>query len=68
VIEMNESARAIVGYLPKRLDTNRWVIVTTRSRDIGEALAHREPCIESVAYFLVRVEWKVRYINTRAYP
>ena len=40
------SGRTIVDYLPKQLNTKRCMIVTTRNRDIGEALAHGEPCIE----------------------
>ena len=44
--EKSGSGRAIVDYLPKQLNTKRCMIVTTRNRDIGEALAHGEPCIE----------------------
>jgi tetratricopeptide (TPR) repeat protein len=44
--EKSGSGRTIVDYLPKQLNTKRCMIVTTRNRDIGEALAHGEPCIE----------------------
>ena len=67
--ETSGSARAIVDYLPKQLDAKRCMIVTTRSRDIGEALAHGEPCIDvgpfSVEESIELLRSKVRGVINR---
>ena len=38
--------RLLVAYVPKRLDSKRLLIITTRSRDVGENLIDGESCIE----------------------
>jgi hypothetical protein len=45
VQDTSSSARAIIDYLPKQLDTKRCMIVTTRNRDIAHTLSQGEPCI-----------------------
>jgi tetratricopeptide (TPR) repeat protein len=70
VVETSNSPRAVVDYLPKQLDAKRCMIVTTRSQDIGEALAHGEPCI-NVGPFSVEegrelLQSKVRRAANRA--
>ncbi|KAH0533863.1 hypothetical protein FGG08_007514 [Glutinoglossum americanum] len=43
--QINVTKRPLVEYLPRRLDSQRSLIVTTRSRTLGEDLTNGEPCI-----------------------
>jgi tetratricopeptide (TPR) repeat protein len=36
----------IAGYLPKKFNRAQFLLITTRSRDIGEHLSHGEPCVD----------------------
>ncbi|KAI9778144.1 MAG: hypothetical protein M1839_008353 [Geoglossum umbratile] len=44
--QINMTKRPLVDYLPRRLDSQHSLIVTTRSRTLGEDLTNGEPCIE----------------------
>ena len=58
--------RLLIDYLPTQLDDRRRMVVTTRSRDIGERLAWREECINvgafSVEESMILLSTKVRRI------
>jgi tetratricopeptide (TPR) repeat protein len=36
----------IAGYLPTKFNRAQFLLITTRSRDIGEHLSHGEPCVD----------------------
>jgi tetratricopeptide (TPR) repeat protein len=38
--------KPLIDYLPRKLNSNRSLIVTTRNRQLGEDLSSGEPCIE----------------------
>jgi hypothetical protein len=44
--EISAVSTYIAIYLPKRFNTSQFLLVTTRRRDIGEYLSHRQPCID----------------------
>ena len=46
----------LVDYVPKRLDVNRSLIITTRSRHVGEDLVDGESCIEIPPFSLQEAE------------
>ncbi|KAI9761267.1 MAG: hypothetical protein M1840_001991, partial [Geoglossum simile] len=48
--QINVTKRPLVDYLPRRLDSQHSLIVTTRSRTLGEDLTNGEPCIEILPF------------------
>ncbi len=42
--------KPLVDYLPRRLNSKRSLIVTTRKRPLGEELCNGEPCIEILPF------------------
>jgi hypothetical protein len=48
--QINVTKRPLVDYLPRRLDSQHSLIVTTRNRTLGEDLTNGEPCIEILPF------------------
>ncbi|KAI9758975.1 MAG: hypothetical protein M1840_003619 [Geoglossum simile] len=48
--QINMTKKPLVDYLPRRLDSQHSLIVTTRSRTLGEDLTNGEPCIEILPF------------------
>jgi hypothetical protein len=44
--------KPLIDYLPRKLDSKRSLIVTTRNRGLGEDLSNREPCVEILPFSL----------------
>ncbi|KAI9774253.1 MAG: hypothetical protein M1840_004147, partial [Geoglossum simile] len=49
-VQVNATKRPLVNYLPRRLNSQHSLIVTTRSRTLGEDLTNGEPCIEILPF------------------
>lgn len=52
--------RLLVDYVPKRLDSKRLLIITTRSRHVGEDLIDAESCIEVPPFSIQEAESLLR--------
>jgi hypothetical protein len=46
VAETSAISTYIAGYLPTKFDCSQFLLITTRSRDIGEYLSHGKPCVD----------------------
>ena len=52
--------RLLFDYIPKRLDSKRSIIITTRNRHLGENLIDGEPCIEVLPFSIQEADSLLR--------
>lgn len=52
--------RLLFDYIPKRLDSRRSLIITTRNRHLGESLMDGEPCIEVLPFSIQEADSLLR--------
>lgn len=65
--ETDPIQRLLIDHVPKRLDSQRAIIVTTRSRDVGENLIDGESCIDIPRFSIPEAETLLRYHAENAF-
>ena len=61
------SRRLLFDYIPKRLDSKRSIIITTRNRHLGEDLMDGESCIEVLPFSIQEADSLLRLKAKEAY-
>lgn len=65
--ETDPIQRSLIDHVPKRLDSQRTLIVTTRNREVGENLIEGESCIEIPRFSIPEAESLLRYHAENAF-